>query len=119
MTKQEISKLMAIIALEFSGRFDVTEERVGLWQQTLGSVDYQTGLKAVVKSLRECGQFPPTVGTIYENILDVWDSERRALERSKQMRPLALPQPIDPDALEIGRKMLRDFLSGVRVKGIQ
>lgn len=118
MTKQEISKLMAIVALEFSGRFDVTEERVSLWQEALSGFDYPTCLRAVMQSLRECGQFPPTVGTIYEKACEAVQANRRALEIEKSKQPL-LPAPIDPVVLENGRKMLRDFLAGVKVKGIQ
>ena len=119
MTKQEISKLMAVIALEFSGRFEVSDERVSLWQETLGNISYKLAMKAVVRAIRESGQFPPNVGTIYEICCDIMAAHNRRIRLAQKEEQFKLPEPIDPAKLQDGRKMLRDLVASLssKVKG--
>lgn len=120
MTKQEISKLMAVIALEFSGRFEVSDERVSLWQETLGNISYKLAMKAIVRAIRESGQFPPNVGTIYEICCEIIAEHNRKIRLAQKEQQFALPEPIDPVKLEEGRKMLRDLVVNLssKVKGV-
>ena len=120
MTRQEVAKLMALITVEFSGRFDVTEDRLGLWSQALQRVAYEDGKEAVVKAVIGAGQWPPTVGDVVKKLEEIFDRrryrqleqlEQRRLEEQKQIsqhRPIEVEGPSSP-GLEMLRKLIGDL----------
>jgi hypothetical protein len=120
MTKDEMLKLMGLIAIEFGSRFEVSEERLMLWGEIIGGVDFPTAKKAVISVIGECSDFPPNVGKVREEISEIRLRQNRELKRIASEAPAPI-KPVDPIVLEKNKKMLRDFLekTASKVKGIQ
>lgn len=111
MNKEEISKIMAIVAVEFSGRFTVTPERVGVWWQILGDYTFQEGQRGVIRAIGNAGQFPPSVGDV-RNVLQALRKEDRRQELIRRDSNRMIDHR-DPKAIEFGRELLRNCVASL------
>jgi hypothetical protein len=115
MTKNEITKLMALISVEYAGRFDVTEERVTVWENILRSFDYRDGQAGVLQAIGASGQWPPTVGEVRAKINDARKERARLELRAHDSRRLIDHR--DEAAIAKGRELLRDCVLKITSKG--
>jgi hypothetical protein len=108
MNAKEITKIMAIIATEYPRQFDITEERVKLWQAILAHAQYSEASFALATVLSEARPFPPAVGEINQAILSQRVDNRRRIAATTQQ---ALPEPpIPPEkAKAMFKKLVEDL----------
>lgn len=103
MTLQEITKLMAILATEYEN-FQISEERIGLWNEIIGYANFQEGLRALKYFFTQALPFPPKIGEINQKILELRKEDRRK-ESYKE-----LPEPeISPEQIEKNKKLLQEL----------
>ena len=115
MSKSDILKLMAIIATEFSGRFEVTDERVGVWLNIIGHFEYQDAQAGVMAAIAASGQWPPTVGEVRNKIADSRKARYRADERRREARRL-IGIDRDREVVARGRALLRKCVDDISKK---
>lgn len=70
MNKSEMGKLMTVIAVEFGGKFPITEERVQLWLNILGHASGPEVSRAIAQVIGESRDFPPSVGAVNCKVLE-------------------------------------------------
>lgn len=116
MQRTEILKLMAIIASEYAGRFDVTPERVEVWENILKSFDFIDGQAGTVAAISASGQWPPTVGEVRNKVNDARKERARRNQVAADSRRM-ISDHRDPAAIEKGRALLRDCLSKISRRG--
>lgn len=116
MNIQEITRLMEVLGTEYPKTFEVTPERMKLWQAILEPVEYHEACAALVDLLREARPFPPVVGEIYQHV----NTTRRSRAKAAQIESIetkALPPPeISPEQIEKNKKMLADLSKDLAAK---
>lgn len=96
MNRDEVLRVMGIIATEFGGLFDVTEERAMLWEGVLAPLEYHEAQRAAIALLTEDREFPPRVGELFQRGLMI---RRRDYADAEARRP-KLPEPQKPEPTE-------------------
>ena len=91
MTRDEVLRVMGIIATEFGALFEVSEERAMLWTETLGKLAFHEAQRAAIALLVEDREFPPRVGEVYQRALMVRDRDRREAESRRPLLPAPIP----------------------------
>jgi hypothetical protein len=96
MNREEVLRVMGILATEFGGLFDVTEERAMLWVGVLEPLDYHEAQRAAIALLTEDREFPPRVGELFQRGMMI---RRRDYSEAEMRRP-RLPEPKAPEPTE-------------------
>lgn len=116
MNIQEITRLMEVLGTEYPKNFEVTPERMKLWQAILEPVQYWEACEALVDLLREARPFPPVVGEIFQHVV----SKRRSAAKAKQIETMekkALPPPeLTPEQIEKNKAMLAQLSKDLAAK---
>lgn len=126
MTKDEIIEVMKLIAIEKGSRFSVTPERVDLWHEILGRIEFKHARKAVVRLLSEASEWPPDAGEVRSAALTVANEEAQARRREfeEQQEKLRVKEKplceLSPEEAEAGRQrglsILRDCIAKMEAK---
>lgn len=115
MTKTEVAKLMTTIAVEFSGRFEITPERVDLWFSILGKYEFKEGNAAVIQAL-SLATFPPSVSEI-RNVLDTNRKTAYRLAALNLNKKQMQTEPYNPEVAQRCKTLLSDFIEKMKNKG--
>lgn len=126
MEIEQVAKLMALIGVEFSGRFETTKDRLGLWAQALVKVDYEDGKAAVCQAMISAGQWPPTIGDVVKKLEEIYERKRyRQLQKieadkEKQSKQFLIncdnPEPISNGGKSPGHELLKKLISDLSKK---
>lgn len=76
---ETITEIMALISSEYPGRFEITVARAELWAQILPEFDAQTIRAATMHYLSEGHEFPPAVGQIRKECVNIKHGELRVI----------------------------------------
>ncbi len=92
MERDEVLKIMGLIAVEYGALFEVSPERAKLWHAQLEPLDRDDVERAVMGLLGEDREFPPRIGEVRTSACGVM--QRRAqIAAAGGSKVLALPEP--------------------------
>ena len=100
MDREQVTKIMGLIALEFGGRFDLSPERLDLWVEILQGSDFRAAQQATVRLLARPSGFPPQVGEVLEEANEIergWREEARRKAERRAALEAPPPTPRTPE----------------------
>lgn len=116
MNIQEITRLMEVLGTEYPKNFEVTPERMKLWQAILEPVEYPEACAALVDLIREARPFPPVVGEIFQHVLINRRSAAQKI-RIQTAEKKALPPPeLTPEQIEKNKSILAQLSKDLAAK---
>lgn len=123
MKRDEVIKIMQLIATEKGARFPVTVERIDLWHEILGHVDFAHARAATMRLLSEATDWPPDAGNVRQiaKVVAVEEATRSAVRRDMQVKmdaPTMTPEE-EKASRERVSALLRGCLEKLSAKCVQ